>query len=167
MSCPLSQQEIDNLVDLVWRPPGPARRPDNAIKRLESWAGDGFEGDFEGYGAVVRHERVSEYTENLDLLEGCVSAERLELLQNGEDEPTDEEELLFKAAYARRLLSDGERWDTYMSYELKHSDGRSCLAGVVLSGVPFQGADTKWFGLYRTEEDLLQALRQYGYLDVD
>ncbi len=59
MPCPLSQDEIDGIVESLWQP-NAVKNPTSAEKKFKEWAEEsGFEGDWYGSGIVVPDDCVS------------------------------------------------------------------------------------------------------------
>ena len=140
-----------------------------------------FEGVFSGGtsvddGTLLRSEDLPERPDDqpqgeagIELLEGQVSAERLEMLLNGAL-PTAEEVALWHARFGESLFNGEHDYDVYQSWgvdRVVHTDGREAYLAFIGGGYSFTEPWNEFAAGARTGSEALAALRVRGFTDVE
>jgi hypothetical protein len=130
--------------------------------------GDSFAlGDELTSGTLLEPAQIPEDIDDIHMLEGDVSAERLEQLANRAP-LTPEEAALLQDRWVWCVLQDITDFDTYAIWgvhEAKHTvDGRTIYTARVGRGYAFTGLNIEFMGAFAALDEAYDALKLRGYI---
>jgi len=113
-------------------------------------------------GTIVPNSLLEFDQDNLELLEGSLSPERMEELSSVA-EPAPEE----RESYRALLLSQVENGDcdadvipALWIHQIRDSNGNDLFALTTVTGYPFSGISTEFHGFFLSEKDCIEHLKR-------
>lgn len=163
----MTDQELDGVLEAYFdgrlTPEQECQLSEHAIENVET--------GYDLSGTVVPDKLIPDYDpEWANLFTRYVDVARGIELEKGA-QPTEEESELFRAAWLHWATHSGEGdadvIPAFVSVPLRHSDGRSCYAVMLVFGYSFTSIRNDFQGLFINRNTVLRHVRSLGHIDID